>query len=282
MQLLCFLLCMFAALLMPLAAVAGDESVLLARHWDVTRDPTGYWVSEKLDGVRAIWDGEVLRSRGGAVIAAPDWFVGGLPAVPLDGELWLGRGRFEALSAIVRRQVPRDEDWRAVRYMVFELPGGEGDFSARLAQLGQVVAAADVSWLSLVAQFKVAGAGELDRRLHALVSAGGEGLMLHRADAPYQTGRADALFKLKPVDDAEARVLAHLPGKGRYRGLTGALLVEMPDGRRFRLGSGLSDALRHNPPPVGSLVTYRYRGMTSGGVPRFASFWRIRKLPGER
>ena len=141
-------------------------------------------------------------------------------------------------------------------------------------------ALADVEWLSLVDQFRVSGPHELDRRLDELVSAGAEGLMLHRADAPYLTGRVDVLFKLKPGDDAEARVLAYLPGTGRFRGLTGALLVETPDGRRFRLGSGLTDALRRHPPPLGSLATYRYHGHTRNGLPRFASFWRIRESPG--
>lgn len=261
------------------AAAPDDEQFLLARQWESGRDPADYWVSEKLDGVRARWDGESLRGRGGGVIAAPSWFVDALPRLPLDGELWLGRGRFEALSAIVRKQVARDEQWRSVRFMVFELPGGAGDFTARLARLERIVAAAGVPWLSLVPQFRVRDARELDKRLQELVAAGAEGLMLHRADAPYLTGRGDALYKLKTVDDAEARVVAHLPGKGRYRGMTGALLLEMPDGRRFRVGSGLSDALRHEPPPLGTVVTYRYRGLTGGGIPRFATFWRIRALP---
>lgn len=276
LRFLVFLLALFG---LAGGCAADPPALLLARDWDVRSDPRGYWVSEKLDGVRALWDGTTLRTRAGELIAAPDWFVVGLPSVPLDGELWIGRGRFEALSATVRRQAARDEEWRAVRYMVFELPGGEGDFAARLARLETIVTRADVGWLALVKQFRVIDARDLLRRLREVVAAGGEGLMLHRADSLYLTGRADALYKLKMVDDAEARVLAHLPGRGRYRGLTGALLVEMPDGRRFRIGSGLTDALRRDPPPVGSLVTYRYRGFTRRGTPRFATFWRVRELP---
>jgi len=56
----------------------------------------------------------------------------------------------------------------------------------------------------------------------------------------------------------------------------GALLVERPDGLRFRLGSGLDDAQRAAPPPIGSLVTYRHNGHTRNGVPRFARFLRVR------
>lgn len=101
--------------------------------------------------------------------------------------------------------------------------------------------------------------------------------MLHRADAAWQTGRSDVLLKMKPQHDTEAVVVAHVPGKGKYEGMLGALVVETPEGRRFRLGTGFSDAQRKAPPPVGSTVTYRYRDVTANGVPRFASFLRVRE-----
>jgi DNA ligase-1 len=113
--------------------------------------------------------------------------------------------------------------------------------------------------------------------LQDTVRQGGEGLMLHRADALWQPGRSDALFKLKPEQDEEGLVVGHQPGKGRLLGMTGALLVQMPSGQRFALGSGLSDSQRRNPPPVGAWVTYRYRDRTPSGLPRFASFLRVRE-----
>ena len=236
-----------------------------------------YLVSEKLDGVRAQWDGVGLRFRSGRPVAAPAWFLAGLPArQPLDGELWLGRGQFDALSAIVRREVPDDAAWRQVRYMVFELPDGNGTFTERAARLREVVAAASVPWLVVVEQFRVADEAALMKRLSVVRRAGGEGLMLHRADAPYLTGRNPALLKLKPWQDAEAVVVGYQPGKGRHAGVLGALRVEMPDGRQFLLGSGFTDAERRRPPPLGAVVTYRYRDLTSRGLPRFASFWRLR------
>lgn len=242
-------------------------------------DPAAYWVSEKLDGVRALWDGRSLRFRSGGAIRAPAWFTAALPAEPLDGELWMGRGTFDRLSGIVRREDPVDEDWRQVRYMVFELPGGAGSFTERIARIERTVAAAGVPWLRMVEQFHVADRAALQRRLDAVVRAGGEGLMLHRADAPWITGRSDVLLKVKPWLDAEARVVGHIGGRGKYAGMIGALVVEMPDGRRFRLGTGFSDAERRDPPPVGALVTYRYRGLSASGLPRFASYWRRRELP---
>lgn len=261
-------------------AVAGEApALLLADTYRQQVDVAQYLVSEKLDGIRAYWDGERLWTRNGHPLRAPEWFVAGLPRQALDGELWLGRGRFEAMSAVARRDSPRDDDWRDVRYMLFELPGAPGSFSDRVEQMKALVAASGRPWLQAVDQFRVADHAALSRRLTAVLKAGGEGLMLHRADAPYTTGRSDVLLKVKPWLDAEAVVIAHLPGRGRHAVRTGALRVRTPDGREFSLGSGLSDAERDNPPPLGSTVTYRYRELTSRGLPRFASFWRRRDEP---
>ena len=258
------------------AAGLAAPPLLLAEVLRGDVDVTRYWVSEKLDGVRAVWDGRVLRFRSGRVVNAPGWFVAGLPPEPLDGELWMGRGRFEDLSGIVRRREPRDDDWRRVRFMVFEQPGGEGSFTERIARLQAIVARAGVPWLAVVEQFRVADRPALQAKLDEVVAGGGEGLMLHLADAPYLTGRSDVLLKLKPLLDAETTVLAHLPGRGRLAGMMGALQVETDQGVRFQLGTGFSDAERRAPPPVGSRITFVYRDLTRDGVPRFASFLRPR------
>lgn len=249
---------------------------MLGKNWQPGLDPTDFLVSEKLDGVRALWDGQTLRFRSGRSIAAPGWFLAGLPATPLDGELWLGRGSFDRLSAIVRRSSPLEADWRALRYMVFDLPGAAGSFAERAQQASALIGTGSPAWLQVVAQERVADAAALQRLLQTLVGQGAEGLMLHRADALWAPGRSDALRKLKPLPDDEARVVAHVPGKGRLEGKLGALQVELPGGQRFALGSGLSDADRAAPPRVGSLVTYRYRGLTPSGLPRFATYVRQR------
>lgn len=268
----------------PRAALARVPSadapppLLLAREAADGLDPAGYLVSEKFDGVRAYWDGERLRFRGGGTIAARSGFLAGLPrGQPLDGELWLGRGRFDALSAIVRREQPVEAEWAAVRYLVFELPGGAGSFARRIERLHALAAAAGQPrrW-DVAEQAPVASAAALRARLAEVVAAGGEGLALHRADAVYRTGRSDVLLKLKPVRDAEAVVIGHTPGRGRFAGQVGALRVRDEAGRVFLVGSGLDEAQRLNPPPVGSVVTYTWRGETSGGLPRFPALLRLR------
>ncbi|MBK9350960.1 MAG: DNA ligase [Sulfuritalea sp.] len=276
------LACAFALLLawpVPAAAEALPPPLLLAERYRDGIDVSNYWISEKLDGVRAVWDGRVLRFRSGNPVPAPQWFLDGLPAEALDGELWLARGRFDELSAIVRRKAPVDAEWRRVRYMVFELPAAAGSFTERIARMQAIAAAAQRPWLMAIPQFRLADVAALKKKLNEIVRAGGEGLMLHRADAAYETGRSATLLKLTPWLDAEAVVVGHIPGKGKHAGKLGALRMEMPDGRRFSLGSGLSDALRRDPPPLGTLVTYRYRELTPKGMPRFPSYLRVRDNP---
>jgi DNA ligase-1 len=254
----------------------SPPALMLAKYWQSGVDPAAFLVSEKLDGVRAFWDGHTLRFRSGRRIAAPDWFTSALPATALDGELWLGRGSFDRLSGMVRRNTPVDAEWRELRYMIFDLPGASDTFALRVQRLNQVVVNALQPWLQVVVQQRVPDAAALQALLRQTVQNGGEGLVLHRTNALWSPGRSDALLKLKPMPDEEARVVAHLPGKGRNQGRMGALLLEMSNGQRFALGTGFADAQRVNPPPVGSLVTYRYRDRTPRGLPRFASFLRIR------
>jgi DNA ligase 1 len=268
----------------PSIDAAKKTEVLLAKVWRQEQDPAGFWVSEKLDGVRAVWDGHQLRFRSGRIVPAPDWFTAALPAQPLDGELWLGRGTFDALSAIVRKASPVDAEWRQVRYMIFELPdlsgvpGASGSFTQRVEQMRVVVDQAKISWLQAVPQFRVANAAQLMARYREVIAGGGEGLMLHRAEALYHTGRSDDLLKLKPAEDAEAVVMGYLPGKGRNKGRVGALLVENAAGKRFRIGSGLSDETRRHPPAVGATITYRYQHLSVNGIPRFPRYWRVREM----
>jgi DNA ligase-1 len=271
---------LMAALLAASApAWAAAPKLMLANVYRRGMPLAGYWVSEKYDGVRGYWDGRQLWTRGGEAIAAPAWFTAPLPAQPLDGELWAGRGRFEQALSTVRSQTPNDAAWRALRFMVFDLPAEPGDFDHRLAALRRLLPLAAAPWVVPVPQRRATTHAALQALLDETVRAGGEGLMLHRGTSAYRSERTDDLLKFKIYDDAEARVLAHLPGKGKHEGRLGALLVETGEGLRFRLGGGFSDAQRAAPPPIGSLVTYRYNGLNASGVPRFARFMRVREAP---
>ena len=235
-----------------------------------------YWVSEKLDGVRAYWDGERFWSRGGNEYRAPDWFTEGFPNVPMDGELWMGRGRFAELSGAVRRLEPVDPSWRQIRFMVFDLPTLNQPFSERIAAMKALLQPSPSPFLAMVAQRRATDHERLMSALDKVVSEGGEGLMLRRGGSLHSAGRSDDLLKVKRYDDAEAVVVAHLAGSGKYEGMLGSVRVRRDDGRQFHIGTGFSDEQRENPPPVGATITYKYYGFTSTGLPRFASFLRIR------
>ena len=278
----------FVASLLPAAAPAQSPplspapSLMLA---NVYRDGTllaDYWVSEKYDGVRGYWDGQVLWTRGGERVAAPVWFTAGWPKEPMDGELWAGHGQFARAVSTVRQQTPNDAAWRMLRFMVFDLPAHGGTFTERIPALNGLVSRIDQPWVQAVPQTKVASPQALRSLLDKTVKNGGEGLMLHRGASLYKGLRSDDLLKLKTHEDSEAQVVAHLPGQGKHAGRLGALLVEVPaaggkPAQRFKLGTGFSDAQRQSPPAIGARVTYRFRGLNDSGIPRFASFLRVRE-----
>lgn len=256
--------------------LARGPALQLAQTYEKGMELQGYWVSEKLDGVRAYWNGEQLISKGGHVIKAPSWFVRGYPDTPMDGELWMGRGRFAEVSAAVRRLQPDAKEWRQIRYKVFDLPASDAPFSRRIQQMKALASASNAYTFSVIEQQPASSHVALLQRLDKVMAAGGEGLMLHHGDSLYQAGRSDAVLKVKTYQDAEAVVVGHTEGNGKYRGMLGALVVQDEAGRRFKLGSGFSDAQRQRPPPIGATVTYKYYGLTANELPRFASFLRVR------
>lgn len=251
-----------------LAKVYDEENV---------HDISNYLVSEKYDGVRAIWTGEQLLTRQGNPISAPEWFTEPLPVIWLDGELWTRRQDFDALSGIVRTQTPDDGLWREVKYMVFDMPDADLPFEQRYNNYSRLVEQINAEHIQAVKQQRFNSNHALSEHLQTLVENGAEGLMLHLATAHHHPSRTDALLKLKPYFDDEAEVIAHLPGRGKYTGMLGALRVRNQQGIEFSIGTGFTDAERADPPPIGSVITYKYHGFTKNDVPRFASFLRIRE-----
>ncbi len=237
-----------------------------------------YWISEKLDGVRGRWTGSKLLTRQGNIIITPNNFTQNWPKVALDGELWLKRDSFDQVSGIVRRKVAKESDWQNIRFMVFDLPHHQGNFSQRLIAIKALINSTKSPTLTMIKQTKVLNTSTLKALLDKVVTKKGEGLMLHHQDALYTIGRSSQLLKLKKHLDSEAEVLAYIEGKGKYTGKMGALLVKTLDGITFKIGSGFSDQQRMTPPPIGCIITFKYFGKSQNRVPRFASFMRIRHL----
>ncbi|MBA6288095.1 DNA ligase [Colwellia sp. MB3u-4] len=235
-----------------------------------------YWVSEKLDGVRGYWTGQKLLTRNGNVLSPPGWFIKHWPNIPMGGELWSGRGQFSQISACVRRKHSDGKCWKKLKLMLFDLPNHSADFTQRILTMKQLIASNSSPYLAMIKQKKLASNMALYDLLDDTVAHNGEGLMLHLASANYQSGRSKNLLKLKIYQDAEALVIAHTLGKGKYQGLLGAVKVKTPEGITFKIGTGFSDQQRQQPPKIGSIITYKYIGKTQRGVPKFASFLRIK------
>jgi DNA ligase 1 len=256
--------------------LANIPPLLMANNFHQQISLDEYWVSEKYDGVRAYWNGKQLVSRNGHAFTAPEWFTRDFPSEPLDGELWLARSSFDELSGIARTDNALNEDWKKLQYMVFDAPANPQPFDQRLQHLQQLLGNTKSPYIQCVKQWKVDNMQQLQQQLQAVVDDGGEGLMLHRGSSFYKAERSDDLLKLKLFDDAEAVVVRHIPGKGKFREMMGSMEVVTRDGQHFRIGTGFSDADRQNPPAKGSTITYRFNGLTRKGLPRFPRFLRKR------
>lgn len=250
--------------------------LLLAETWNEDIDPARWWLSEKLDGVRAYWDGMQFLSRNGNPYFAPDWFTAGLPSVPLDGELRIGRKQFQSTVAIVRRR-NGGEAWRRLRYVVFDAPRAGGPFEVRLAQLQVHLPSGKSPFAAILEQTRCRNRRHLKVELARIEELGGEGLMLRQPESLYVPTRSDTLLKVKSFRDCEATVIAHQPGAGRHRGRLGALLVRLASGAECAVGTGFTDAERERPPAAGSAITLQYQELTDAGVPRFPVFVRVRE-----
>jgi len=286
-----FLLVFFYSLSFPVAAFQevavinkmNPPQLVLLRAYDGSQDIEGWLVSEKLDGIRAYWDGRALWSRSGNRLNAPVWFTENFPPFEVDGELWLKRNAFSKTVSIVQKKEAGD-DWRQLTLQIFEVPNQPGGLLDRLHVLELYLERFPATYLRIIDQVKVLNRADVNARLKHIIASGGEGLVLRNPETPYYSGRSGNALKVKQKQDAECIVVGYTEGKGKYLGMTGAIKCELVgfrkspnnDGRLIKLGSGLSDALRKIPPVIGAKVTFQYMGLTSTGLPRFPVYLRVR------
>lgn len=237
---------------------------------------SGWMMSEKFDGVRAYWDGKKLLSRQGQSINAPEWFTQKLPPFELDGELWTKRGDFENIQSIVMDKTPKPE-WSKIKYMIFEAPHAEGDFSKRLEQAQRYIQEQNLIHVAVIEQKICKNKKELDTYFQSVIAGGGEGVVIKDGSKAYFEGRSDSVLKVKLAEDMEAKVIGYKNGSGKFTGMMGSLQVELEDGTQFLIGSGFSEVQRKNPPRIGEMVSFKYFGFTKNGKPKFASYMRVRK-----
>ena len=265
----------FSLFLFLLFSTAYSSDLMLAKVWH-DQDVRGWWMSEKLDGVRAYWTGEKLVSKSGQLFHPPEEFIADLPPFAIEGELWGGRNTFHQTVSIVRQQQPH-AGWLQLKFAIFDVPEINGSFAQRIQLVKNWFSAHPSPYGLVIPQLPVLSQEHLRSELERIEAAGGEGLMVRDPQAEYVVGRSSQILKVKNFQDAEATVIESIPGRGKFTGKMGALLVRLDNGVQFRLGSGFSLYERDNPPGLGIVVTFKYYGFYPSGIPKFPSFLRIRR-----
>lgn len=277
---LCLLFAFFGLILVTLNASAtqvnqDSPKILLLKGYKPGQKIVGWLMSEKLDGVRGVWDGHVLRFRSGRVIHAPKWFLQQLPPFAIDGELWTRRNDFSNVSSIVRQKEP-DHRWHQMTYHIFEVPNQKGGLKERLSVLERYLQKHPSKVVRVIPQVRIASMPQFKARLHQVLAKQGEGLVVRRGDVPYEVGRSKDALKVKPFKDDECEVVGYRPGKGKYLGMVGSIACRLKTGKTFYIGSGLTDENRKSPPKVGVQITFKYQKLTQKGQPRHPVFLCVR------
>ncbi len=271
------LLCAFLLFAGLLGSDAEAVDIMLPESYDKGIDVSGWLMSEKLDGVRGYWDGRHLLSKNGTPFHPPSAFTRNFPDFAIEGEIWGGRNTFEKTVGNVKKENPH-EGWLALKFAVFDVPKASGGFEKRLNKAVKWFDAHPSPYAFVIAHVPVKNQQHLFRELKRIEALGGEGIILRKPGSLYAKGRSRNILKVKSYADMEAVVIGHLAGTGRNKNRMGSLLMKLPGSQTtFKIGTGFSDALRDNPPPVGSLVTFKYYGFYASGIPKFPSFLRIRK-----
>ena len=264
-----FKLCL-SLLLFSVSCYAEKPDLMLLENYK-DQNVTGWVMSEKLDGVRGYWDGNQLFTRGGVPLTPPAYFLENFPPFAIDGELFSQRDQFAEISSIVRAY--QDKGWHTLKLYVFDVPDAKGDLFTRLATLKAYLAKHPSQHIEIIEQTPIESPEHIRQFLRQVEQQKGEGIVIRNPNAPYERKRSSQILKLKTALDEECTVIAHHAGKGQFENVMGSLTCENHRGQ-FKIGSGFKLADRINPPPIGSSITYKYRGLTNKGKPRFATYWR--------
>lgn len=326
------------------------EFVMLAQDYEPAKHTiSGWFMSEKYDGQRAIWlpwtrgmsvkdvpfanrardnrdhTATGLWSRYGKVIHAPSRFIEQLPSDQIvDGELYMGRGGHQSLRSVVSTLVP-GIGWDNVQFVVLDMPkreffltGGKvnnPNYSYTFPEnmhnvkdygfetkydLMQITMKNVGPQLILAPQIRlpfVNAKETVEKELARITLSGGEGLVLRAPGSVWEPYRSHTVLKAKKLLDSEAQIIGFVAGKGKLLGMFGAMIVRW-EGKEFEL-SGFTDSERElfspeakqfaieNPGKLipgdnakyfdlGDMVTFAYRELTDGGIPKEARYWRKR------
>lgn len=248
-----------------------------AKTYDKSQKIKNWMMSEKLDGIRAYWNGKNLISKNGNIIFAPKYFIKDFPNFELDGELWTKRNDFENIQSIVLDKTP-SKHWKQITYNIFEVPNAKGDFLTRLEKIKNWQKKNKNEYIKIIKQIRCKNKAHLDQYLNELIKKQAEGIILKNPNLDYFTGRSSNVLKVKKFNDMEGEVIGinyneNTPEKSKFK----SLKLKLKNGVIFNLGNGFSKQERINHPKIADIVTFKYYNLTKFGKPKFASFLRIRK-----
>ena len=253
---------------------------LMLAHNYTDQNIIGWHMSEKLDGIRAYWDGYKFFSRTGKEIKAPKAFIDYMPkGIKLDGELCAGRGKFNETSSIVRKTKDIEkynEDWLTkITYHVFDtLYNIEWPFERRMLYLYEIIGN-NYKNIEIVRQTIIKKQQDIEKELKRITELGGEGLMLRKYGSIYEGKRSKNLLKVKEFYDMEVKIIGYKNGTGKYKGKVGSFDCITKEGHKFNCGSGLTDKERDNPPDINTFITVKYFELSKDGIPRFPVYLRV-------
>ncbi len=260
----------FLLAIFPIFLFGSKPQLLLLKTYS-DQNISGWVMSEKLDGIRAYWNGKKLLSRNGKEIFAPTWFTKDYPPFEIDGELWTKRGDFDNISSIVRDKIP-SKYWKDIKHHIFEVPNAKGNLFERLNKVKPY----ENNIIKIIPQIKIINKSHLKEFHKKLEILGAEGVVVRDPKASYINKRTSKALKVKSFQDTECRIIGYTQGKGKYKDKVGAIICKMENKVIFKIGSGLSDKFRTNPLKIGTIVTFKYQNITKNGKPRFPVYLRIK------
>ena len=264
------------ASIMIFTQLADASALQKAKTYKGYENIKGWYMSEKLDGIRGHWNGKYFISKNGNKIYAPKWFTKNFPPYELDGELWSKRGDFENIQSIILDDIP-SKKWREISYHIFEAPSQDGNFTKRLEIVRKYFETKSLSHVHIIKQTRCKNRNHLENFMKEVVKLGGEGAIIKDVTLPYFSGRSSSILKVKEAEDMEGVVIGINEGKGMLKDLMGSLTIKLENGVIFKLGGGFTLQERKTPYIIGSIVTFKYYGFTKNKKPKFASFLRVRK-----
>ncbi|MFP4049755.1 MAG: DNA ligase [Desulfovermiculus sp.] len=262
----------------PATGLADSLELQQYENYTGNEDISGWYMSEKLDGIRGHWDGENLLTRSGRTIHAPGWFTHDFPDFELDGELWAGRGNFHVVQETVLDTKP-SSNWKRITYNIFEVPQAPGGFSARLQKAEDWFGDHNCAHVRVIPQTTCCGHKHLQRFLDTVEAQKGEGVIVKDPQRSYSGCTSAHVLKVKSFAELEGIVIGINPGKGKYKDMMGSLTIDLKNGETFKLGTGFTHEQRQNPPEIGSWVRFKHHGWTRHDKPRFASFLQVIHRP---